>query len=667
MDEEAGMPLRWASPSRSRLLRWVPLVIISLVFIHITYSYSHEWRIHQPLEGAHPMKEASSIPAHQDATDQQMKSDYAYSLYITDVNYLCPAVMMLDSLQSVGSRASRLLLHPESWEDEDLRDPHVDTLLTKALNLGATLRPVQIQTSPEGDPTWRDSYTKLLSFNQTEFKRVLSLDTDATVLRNLDDLFFREVGTVAAPLAYWMKDRTLSSQMLLVKPSKQEFSKIMDQIQHHKKGDFDMEIVNNLYGDTATILPHRPYDLLTGEFKAKDHSAYLGDRERVWDATAELANAKFVHFSDWPMPKPWFAVPADVEKRMLPCVPSADGGPEDCSDRDAWAWLYHDYLDRKARTPISIPSFTPLSHPLNPLPSQTKMSDSIDRVFGHALNTINKIRLTSSKPPVADRLHLYGLYKQAMEGNVTDVTPRPAGTSDTSRKEAEKWDAWHANTGLTRTEAKKRYIEHLIKTMHSYASGTEEARELVGELEFVWDQVKNNSPGQSGSEGSRGGYLGIPTGGREGMRTVEPEEEEEEEEREEFVDAPVSQFEGEEGEKEERTRKRGTVGDVKWRRRVEGAIVKMTTEVAALRELVESRRYTAQRRRGGIVSWILGLGWFLVKLVVADVFVLWLVLLYLRRKKDRRLEGAIRVMLGDAQAVAKNLATTVQNKLPSRK
>jgi hypothetical protein len=45
----------------------------------------------------------------------------------------------------------------------------------------------------------------------------------------------------------------------------------------------------------------------------------------------------------------------------------------------------------------------------------------VDRVFSHALNTVNKIRTGSQKPPSATRLRLYGLYKQAM------------GTPDTGR------------------------------------------------------------------------------------------------------------------------------------------------------------------------------------------------------------------------------------------
>lgn len=39
----------------------------------------------------------------------------------------------------------------------------------------------------------------------------------------------------------------------------------------------------------------------------------------------------------------------------------------------------------------------------------------LDRVFVHALNTVKKIpRTGSARPPPADRLKLYGLYKQSM-------------------------------------------------------------------------------------------------------------------------------------------------------------------------------------------------------------------------------------------------------------
>lgn len=109
--------------------------------------------------------------------------------------------------------------------------------------------------------------------------------------------------------------------------------------------------------------------------------------------------------------------------------------------------------------------------------------DNEDRVFVHALNTVKKIPKTgASRPPPADRLRLYGLYKQAMEGDVDGVMERPSSRKgeedneglqgDDLKRERDKWDAWDAQRGVSRTEAKRRYIEALIDTMHKYASTT---------------------------------------------------------------------------------------------------------------------------------------------------------------------------------------------------
>ena len=79
------------------------------------------------------------------------------------------------------------------------------------------------------------------------------------------------------------------------------------------------------------------------------------------------------------------------------------------------------------------------------LPATTKLTTlSIDRVFVHALNTVKKIpRTGSARPPPADRLKLYGLYKQSMEGDVEGVMDRPAGDGDDVQAEQDKWYAEH--------------------------------------------------------------------------------------------------------------------------------------------------------------------------------------------------------------------------------
>lgn len=103
------------------------------------------------------------------------------------------------------------------------------------------------------------------------------------------------------------------------------------------------------------------------------------------------------------------------------------------------------------------------------------LTPPLDRVFVHALNTVKRVPKTgASRPPASDRLRLYGLYKQAMEGDVDSVMERPSPgpniTDDEVRRERDKWDAWNSQKGLSRTESKRRYIEALIETMHRYAT-----------------------------------------------------------------------------------------------------------------------------------------------------------------------------------------------------
>jgi hypothetical protein len=50
-----------------------------------------------------------------------------------------------------------------------------------------------------------------------------------------------------------------------------------------------MEVLNLLFADSAMILPHRRYALLTGEFCIKDHRQYLSEgKDAEWNAMAEV-------------------------------------------------------------------------------------------------------------------------------------------------------------------------------------------------------------------------------------------------------------------------------------------------------------------------------------------------------------------------------------------
>ena len=165
----------------------------------------------------------------------------------------------------------------------------------------------------------------------------------------MDELFLLPSAAVAMPRAYWGTGDTkpqLSSQVMLIEPSKREFARIQKAIKKSSKDTYDMEIMNDLYFKSSMVLPHRPYDLLTGEFKRDDHKDYLGNDVEPWNPTEVYEEAKFLHFSDWPVPKPWREIDENMLQQNQPQCKPADG-EEDCTARDLWRGFYEDFALRR--------------------------------------------------------------------------------------------------------------------------------------------------------------------------------------------------------------------------------------------------------------------------------------------------------------------------------
>ncbi|KAH7143634.1 nucleotide-diphospho-sugar transferase [Dactylonectria macrodidyma] len=283
-------------------------------------------------------------------------SRFAYTQYVTDSDYLCNSVMMFEALHRLGSKADRLMMYPSYILDPAATEAHSHDgrLLIKSRDeYNVKLMPIEIQHREGADLTWADSFTKLLAFNQTQYERVLSLDSDGVILQHMDELFLLPPCPVAMPRAYWLLDskpteRVLSSQVMLIQPSAVEFDRIVKQMDQVGDNDYDMEIVNKLYYDSALILPHRPYDMLTAEYRRTDHVNYLGSDREAWDPVAALNEAKFVHFSDWPIPKPWLPMEPEAQQENQPNCTAINGGDE-CVEKTIWNQFYTDFAENRQR------------------------------------------------------------------------------------------------------------------------------------------------------------------------------------------------------------------------------------------------------------------------------------------------------------------------------
>jgi hypothetical protein len=248
--------------------------------------------------------------------------------------------------------------------------------------------------------------------------------------------------------------------------------------------------------------------------------------------------------------------------------------------------------------------------------------------------------------------------------------------------------------------------------MHRFASQTPEARELVSELEFVWDQIKSNSSSSSSSAmqpasppavsqprpqlryGSIDSRMSRSNPNNDGdedlavysrrdsrLRVLSPvsqseeeelensEDEDDEENYQEARDAPYD--EGVEVDnsmpqdrRERRVGRRTQRDDIsnrKWRRRVEQALTKMTAEIAAVREQMELRALS-NRRRSSLWAWLKWLFWIAMRQFLWDMAILAVVLIWLRMKGDRRLDQKLKA--GLVKLKTQLTALRMQRRLP---
>lgn len=284
-------------------------------------------------------------------------SRYAYVFHADTPEYLCNALMMLSELEDLKSRAARVLIYPDTWDVNaiDEYDEAYDLtsnarLLQKAYNkYNVTLQPTEsLYKAHAKQKTWTNVYVKMGAFNMTEYDRVITLDSDGVILQSLDELFLLQSTPMALPYVYWGDPLNwqLSSQIMIMEPSAMSLEQIEQAFHSASADDYAMDIISEAFSDGLIRLPQRPYNLLTGEFRRPKHTSWLRSNER-WDARKALDEAKFAHFSDWPLPKPWMRADKKLLKQHTPDCKSSGWFGTDCTDKNVWLSFYWKFALRR--------------------------------------------------------------------------------------------------------------------------------------------------------------------------------------------------------------------------------------------------------------------------------------------------------------------------------
>ncbi|EGG22939.1 hypothetical protein DFA_05069 [Cavenderia fasciculata] len=217
---------------------------------------------------------------------------FAYAFYITQEPYLCCASITAHRLRQ-WTDYDIVLIITESYSP----NPTMMERLNDIPNLVIKIVPnIQAQHDDQDHYFW-ESLNKFHVFKLEEYDRIIFLDADTFVMKNLDHLFALPDVTLAAPMAYWLGTRPFLTNILMVlKPSVQTFDKIVNASMNHP--GWDMDVINDLYvtSDEFLLLPSI-YGMLNVEFSTSEKH-YFGD-----DLANTFYNKTFLfHYTGF---KPW--------------------------------------------------------------------------------------------------------------------------------------------------------------------------------------------------------------------------------------------------------------------------------------------------------------------------------------------------------------------------
>ncbi|KAJ4796594.1 Hexosyltransferase [Rhynchospora pubera] len=170
------------------------------------------------------------LPSH-----RRQREAYVTVLHSSDT-YVCGAITLAHSIRKVGSTRDLVLLHDEFINPTQLRFLG---------NAGWSLRQIERihNPHPRSDRLYEYSYSKFHIFQLTEYDKIVFLDADIMVLRNLDMLFnFPSIS------ARGDHDELFNAGIMVVEPSNCTFKTFMLNINSVKSYDGgDQGFLNEMF------------------------------------------------------------------------------------------------------------------------------------------------------------------------------------------------------------------------------------------------------------------------------------------------------------------------------------------------------------------------------------------------------------------------------------
>lgn len=146
-------------------------------------------------------KTRAGLQAWRQLSEQGLMARRAIAFYAARDEYMCSTIINVARLEWLGTDPSidRIVIIPKTYTP---KERHLAAL--KACSVHIVEAPAL--TGPDNDTElfYRDCMAKLFIFSLADYQRIVYMDADSIVRRNLDWMFDLPEVDVAAPRAYWI-------------------------------------------------------------------------------------------------------------------------------------------------------------------------------------------------------------------------------------------------------------------------------------------------------------------------------------------------------------------------------------------------------------------------------------------------------------------------------
>ena len=200
---------------------------------------------------------------------------YAYVFYATQDDYACSALINIERLQRKFNTRHRIIILISTSVSEPMRQALAEHNATVVLHDVPPL-------AENGASYYRDVLLKLVAFKlhliDPSLRRVLIMDADQLILKNLDDLFYLPDTDLAAPRAYWIQRDFISSTFMLISLSNRLWSRVREAMDTIQPDTYDMDLINTLFGDVVMMLPGN-FVTINSHWEAWDIPSWYRDND----------------------------------------------------------------------------------------------------------------------------------------------------------------------------------------------------------------------------------------------------------------------------------------------------------------------------------------------------------------------------------------------------